>query len=155
MAPLQVFEQSIQIAASSTAVEKCFTDLELMHRWLNPALRCEAVGEWGTQIGAKSRFIIKIPVLQPALYSEVVERKPGLVVWQFNGFFTGRDRWECCPQTNGTLLVNRFEFKIPNPIVQFGFDRFAARWTKEDMLAQLRRLKRVAEETYHRSGING
>ncbi|MDY6940420.1 MAG: SRPBCC family protein [Cyanobacteriota bacterium] len=148
MPQLQVFEQSIQIAASATAVEKCFTDLELMHRWLNPVLQCEPVGEWSTQIGAKSRFIIKIPFLQPTLYSETIERQPGLVVWEFSGFFTGRDRWECFPQTEGTLLVNRFEFKIPNPIVQFGFDRFAARWTKEDMLAQLRRLKRVAEEVY-------
>jgi hypothetical protein len=43
-------------------------------------------------------------------------------------------------------LLNRFEFEVPNPIVNWGFKTFAERWTKEDMQAQLRRLKLVAEE---------
>ncbi|MBD2362249.1 SRPBCC family protein [Anabaena minutissima FACHB-250] len=143
----QVLEQSIQINATSTAVERCFTDLGLMHRWLNPVLRCEPVGEtWSTEIGSKSRFLIQIPLMQPTLNSLVVERQPGLVVWEFQGFFQGCDRWECQPTPQGTLLLNRFEFEIPNPIVSWGFNTFAAKWTKEDMQAQLRRLKRVAEE---------
>lgn len=143
-----VFEQSIQIDASSTIVERCVTELELMHRWLNPALRCEPVGEWNTQIGSRSRFIIKIPVIEPTLKSVVVEREPGLVVWEFDGFFKGRDRWECQPNPQGTKLINCFQFQIPNAIVSWGFDRFAANWTTNDMKAQLKRLKRVAEEVY-------
>ncbi|TVQ20633.1 MAG: SRPBCC family protein [Leptolyngbya sp. DLM2.Bin15] len=144
----QIFEQSIEIQASATAVEQCFTDLELMHRWLNPALRCEPVGDWRTEVGSRSRFLIQIPWLSPALESVVVVREPGLVVWQFEGFFKGRDRWECCPTAGGTLLLNRFEFMIPNTLVRYGFNTFAADWTKGDMRHQLRRLKRVAEETY-------
>lgn len=143
-----VFEQSIQINASSTIVERCVTELELMHRWLNPALRCEPVGEWSTKVGSRSRFIIKIPVIEPTLKSVVVEREPGLVVWEFDGFFKGRDRWECQPNPQGTKLINCFQFQIPNAIVSWGFDRFAANWTKNDMKAQLKRLKRVAEEVY-------
>ncbi|MBF2003555.1 MAG: SRPBCC family protein [Synechococcales cyanobacterium C42_A2020_086] len=146
--PSHVFEQSIQINASATAVEQCFTDLELMHRWLNPALRCEPIGEWSTALGSKSRFVIQVPLLQPMLRSTVVEREPGLVVWQFEGFFKGRDRWECQPNEKGTTLINRFEFDIPNPIVRYGFQTFAFDWTKQDMQTQLRRLKRVAEEVY-------
>lgn len=120
-----------------------------MHRWLNPALRCEPVGgEWSTEIGRQSRFVIQVPLLQPALNSVVVEREPGLIVWQFKGFFEGRDRWECNPELDGTRLVNRFEFTIPNPLVRFGFNQFATQWTQDDMKAQLRRLKRVAEEVY-------
>lgn len=142
----QAFEQSITINATATVVERCITDLELMHRWLNPALRCEPVGEtWNTEIGSQSRFIIQIPLLQPTLNSVVVERQPGLVVWEFQGFFQGRDRWECQPLENGTLLLNRFEFNIPNPLVSWGFNNFAASWTQQDMQAQLRRLKQVAE----------
>lgn len=142
----QTLEQSIQINATATVVERCFTDLELMHRWLNPVLRCEPMDDiWSTEIGSKSRFLIQIPVIQPTLNSVVVERQPGLVVWEFQGFFQGRDRWECQPTLQGTLLINRFEFEIPNPIVSWGFNTFAARWTKQDMEAQLRRLKRVAE----------
>lgn len=144
----QIIEQSIQIDASATVVEQCITELELMHRWLNPALRCEPVGEWSTQPGSRSRFIVQIPLLQPTLKNRVVQREPGLVVWEFEGFFRGRDRWECQPQERGTHLLNRFEFEIPNPVVRWGFNTFAAPWTKQDMKAQLRRLKRVAEALY-------
>lgn len=149
--PKQVFEQSIQISASAVAVEQCFTNLGLMHRWLHPALRCEPIGDWNTAVGSKSRFVIQIPLVRPKLISTVVERQPGLVVWEFQGFFQGRDRWECQPTEQGTTLLNRFEFSIPNRIVQYGFTRFALDWTRQDMQAQLRRLKRVAEEVYQES----
>lgn len=149
MSSYRVFEQSIQIQASAIAVERCLTDLTLMHRWLNPALRCEPVGGvWSTDLGSQSRFVIQIPLLQPTLKSVVVEREPGLIVWGFDGFFHGRDRWECNPELEKTRLVNRFEFNIPNPLIQFGFDTFAATWTQKDMQAQLRRLKQVAESLY-------
>ncbi|MGK7874183.1 MAG: SRPBCC family protein [Xenococcaceae cyanobacterium] len=144
----QVFEQSIQINASATVVELCITDQVLMHRWLNPLLRCEPIGEWSTDIGSRSRFVIQIPLLQPTLKSIVVEREPGLIVWEFEGFFQGRDRWECQPNPKGTQLLNRFEFEIPNPLVSWGFNNFAANWTKNDMKTQLQRLKRVTEEIY-------
>jgi hypothetical protein len=143
----QFFEQSIQINATATVVEHCITDLALMHRWLNPILRCEPVGEkWSTDLGSKSLFIIQIPIIKPTLNTTVVERQPGLVVWGFVGFFKGRDRWECQPTSQGTELINRFEFETSNPLVGWGFKTFAESWTKEDMKAQLRRLKRVAEE---------
>lgn len=142
----QIFEQSIDINASAAVVERCITDRVLMHRWLNPALRCEPVGDWNTDVGGESEFIIDIPLLQPTLHSTVVERQPGLVVWEFTGFFEGCDRWECQPLEQGTQLLNRFEFSVPNPIVEWGFKVFAANMTKADMEAQLRRLKLVAEE---------
>ncbi len=144
--PAQVFEQSVQIATSATLVEHCITDRELMHRWLNPALRCEPLGDtWDTHLGGQSRFVMQVPVMRPTLMSTVVERAPGLIVWEFDGFFAGRDRWECQPNNGGTRLLNRFEFTIPNPLVAFGFQTFAAKWTKRDMEAQLQRLKQVAE----------
>jgi Polyketide cyclase / dehydrase and lipid transport len=146
MAKTRFYEQSIEIKASATAVERSITELDLMHRWLNPSLRCEPLGDrWDTNLGAQSRFILQIPLIKPTLISTVVEREPGLVVWGFEGFFKGRDRWECQPQGSGTLLINRFEFEIPNPLIAFGFDRFAATWTKTDMENQLSRLKAVAE----------
>ena len=148
----QIFEQSIDIDASATIVEKCITDQELMHRWLNPMLRCEPIGEWSTDLNSRSKFIIETPVWQPTLESVVVKREPGLIVWEFDGFFQGRDRWECQPIPDGTFLLNRFEFIIPNPLVGWGFNNFAAYWTKQDMIAQLKRLKRLAENTYLLSG---
>ncbi|MEM8603206.1 MAG: SRPBCC family protein [Cyanobacteria bacterium P01_H01_bin.121] len=142
----RVFEQAVTIQASIAGVERCFTDLNLMHQWLNPALRCEPIGAWQTTVGSQSRFIINIPVLQPTLQSVVVERAPGLVVWQFSGFFEGRDRWQCQTVASGTQLWNRFEFTIPNPVVAIGFDWFAARLTQADMQAQLKRLQHLAEQ---------
>ena len=152
MATHQVFEQSIFITASATIVERCFTDLTLMHRWLNPSLRCDPIGEWQTDVGGRSRFVVQIPLWQPELQSVVLKREPGLVVWGFTGFFRGRDRWECLPSDGGTELINRFEFEIPNPLVSWGFRQFAARWTKSDMEAQLRRIKRLAEALYVEEG---
>ncbi|MGB3534304.1 MAG: SRPBCC family protein [Microcoleaceae cyanobacterium] len=145
MSSRQVFKQSIQIKASSTRVERCLTEQELMHRWLNPALRCDPIGQWNSSLGGKFRFVIQIPLWQPTLKATVIEREPGLIVWGFNGFFKGRDRWECQPNELGTKLLNCFEFEIPNPVIAFGFNQFAATWTKADMEAQLRRLKQVAQ----------
>jgi hypothetical protein len=146
---MTVFEQSIQIKASATLVERCFTELELMQRWLNPALKCEPLGgEWRTEVGSMSKFTIKIPLIEPTLKNMTIVREPGTIVWKFDGFFRGTDRWECIPNDRGTLLLNRFEFTIPNPIVAWGFNRFAKRLTRSDMQAQLRRLKRVAEELH-------
>jgi uncharacterized protein YndB with AHSA1/START domain len=146
--PLEVVEQAITIRASASAVERCLTDRELMHRWLNPALRCDPVGEWGTELGDRSRFVLQVPVVEPALQNVVVEREPGKIVWQFHGFFVGRDSWTCFPEAGGTRLVNRFEFAIPNPLIRWGFNLVAANWMRQDMAAQLRRLKRVAEAVY-------
>jgi hypothetical protein len=153
MAHHQVFEQSILIRASATTVEQCITDHDLMHRWLNPALRCDPIGDWSTELGSRSRFVLQIPVLEPSLESVIVAREPGLVVWSFKGFLQGRDRWECQPDVNGTILLNRFEFEIPNPLIRYGFNLVAADWTKQDMQAQLRRLKRIAEEQYMRLAV--
>ncbi|WP_008312311.1 SRPBCC family protein [Leptolyngbya sp. PCC 6406] len=142
----QVFEQAIDILASASTVERCVTDRDLMHQWLNPALRCEPIGDrWNTNLGGQTRFVIQVPLLRPSLLSTVIERQPGLVVWGFEGFFQGCDRWECIPTAAGTHLLNRFEFKIPNPLVAYGFNTFAAQWTQRDMTAQLKRLKQVAE----------
>ena len=146
---MPVFEQSIQIKASATAVDKCITDLELMQRWLNPILKCEPKGVWQTSVGSKSKFIIQIPVIKPTLNNVVIAREPGLIIWGFDGFFKGSDRWECQPNGRGTVLINQFNFNIPNRLIAWGFDRFAAKWTKADMEAQLRRIKRVAEELHH------
>ncbi|MEM8718964.1 MAG: SRPBCC family protein [Cyanobacteria bacterium P01_G01_bin.39] len=146
-----VFEQSIRIKASSVITEECLTDLKLMHRWLNPLLKCEPIGTWNTTVGSLSRFTIKLPLIQPSLRSVVAQREPGLIVWEFDGFFKGRDRWECQPTPNGTFLLNRFEFTIPNRVVSWGFSTFAMGLTKKDMQAQLKRLKKVAEEVYLKS----
>ena len=120
---MPIFEQSINIKASAIAVDKCITDLELMQRWLNPMLKCEPLGEWRTNVGSKSKFTIQIPVVKPTLRNVVLVREPGLIVWGFDGFFKGKDRWECQPNGRGTILINQFEFNIPNRLVAWEIGR--------------------------------
>jgi hypothetical protein len=144
---MAIFEQSVRIKASLDVVDRCITEQPLMAQWLNPFLRCEAIGPWSVVIGSRFRFLLKVPILSPALDCVVKERNsPGLVEWEFSGFFVGTDRWECFAQEDGTLLVNRFCFEIPNALVQTGFNFFAANLTRQDMLTQLQRLKVVAEK---------
>lgn len=146
MAPSYCFEQTTTIRASMALVEHCATDLNAMAQWLNPRLRCRPFGDnWSTDLGSRSRFSLQLPGWQPSLISTVIARSPNLIVWEFDGFFKGQDRWQWWATGDGTKLVNRFEFTIPNPLVEFGFNHFAAPWTKADMRAQLQRLKTLAE----------
>jgi hypothetical protein len=92
--------------------------------------------------------MIRVPFVNPTLYSQVIARQVGLVVWQFEGFFQGCDRWQCQPEAQGTRLTNSFEFRIDNPLVALGFQVFAAQLTRQDMHSQLQRLKKVAENYY-------
>lgn len=151
---MQTFEQAITIQAPMPIVERCLTERSLMHRWLNPALRCDPIGEWSVELGAQSRFVLNIPFWEPALCNEVIERQPGLIVWRFTGFFQGNDRWECIPLGDTTELLNRFEFEIPNPWVNLGFQIFAAHWTQRDMQAQLQRLQHLAEDLVSATALN-
>ena len=141
------FTQSVDIAAPVDVVDRCIVSEDTMAAWLNPMLKCEAIGTWSTEIGSRFRFTLKIPFLSPHLDCAVQERQAGLVVWSFQGFFTGTDRWECQELDRGTRLLNQFTFEIPNPLVRVGFDLVAARLTQRDMQAQLVRLKSLAEST--------
>ncbi len=141
---MPVFEQSIQIPAPLQLVDRCVTEPDLMQRWLNPLLKCESIGPWSVAAGSRFRFIIGIPWLKPTLDCVVSERRENLVVWCFTGFFEGSDRWECVPETAGTLLINRFTFEIPNPLLAAGFNLTAAALTQRDMQDQLKRLRDVA-----------
>jgi hypothetical protein len=143
---MTIFEQSIWIKAATDVVDRCITEQPLMAQWLNPFLSCESIGPWSVGVGSRFRFRLNVPMLRPALDCVVKERGPGLVEWEFSGFFAGTDRWECFAREDGTLLVNRFCFEIPNALVQIGFNLFAASLTRQDMMAQLQRLKTVAEQ---------
>jgi hypothetical protein len=145
MSTRRVFENCILIHAQVASVDRCLSESALMHRWLNPALRCDPIGPWSTDLGAQSRFVIQVPLWEPSLLSTVVERHTGLITWAFEGFFNGRDQWRYTPCPQGTQLVNRFEFDIPNPLVRAGFNWVAAGWTQRDMKTQLQRLKHTAE----------
>ncbi len=144
---MAIIENDILIEASPAAVERCFTDLERMRRWLHPLLRIEPVpveGPWSTELGGRSRFTLAIPGLEPSLISQVVRREPGRIHWAFEGFFVGEDHWSWVATDVGCQLRNRFEFTIPNRVVAWGYERFGAPLTDRDMAAQLERIRQLA-----------
>lgn len=141
---MPIFEQSIQIPTSPEIVDRCVTEPDLMRRWLNPLLTCEPIGPWSVEEGSRFRFIVQIPWIKPVLDCVVSERDECLVVWSFTGFFEGSDRWQAIPDPEGCLLVNRFAFEIPNPLIATGFNLTASALTQRDMRDQLQRLREVA-----------
>jgi len=141
------FEQTCLIAAPVAVVDRCLTQEALMKQWLNPLLACASVGAWDCEVGGRFRFYLRVPLIQPTLDCRVIERGLGLVVWAFDGFFTGTDRWQAVAVGEETRLLNRFEFAIPNPLVSWGFQGFAA-FTQQDMVQQLGRVRRIAEREY-------
>lgn len=165
--PTFVYTQSVVIEADLAQVDRCLTDPDLMGRWLNPLLRCEAIGSWSDQVGSRFRFRVGIPLWQPSLdcviCSRGIEPDTRWIEWGFEGFFVGSDLWRMMPfqaqdnqdSTNQNRihhqskpvieLVNRFQFGIPHPVVNWGFQVAAAGLTQRDMQAQLQRLKQVAE----------
>jgi Polyketide cyclase / dehydrase and lipid transport len=146
----QVWEQSIQINASAVVTDRCITELDLQQRWRSGS--CESVDKWSVAVGSYSRLIVKMPWFQFSLNRIVVVREPGLIVWNFDGFLTGQDRWECRPRAIGTLVVNRWELQTSKAI-GWGWQRFNRKWTTDEMAAQLMRLKYVAEELHYLSGF--
>lgn len=159
-----VYTQSVVIETDLAQVDRCLTDPDLMRRWLNPLLRCEAIGSWSDQVGGRFRFTVGIPLWQPSLdcviRSRGIEPDTRWIEWGFEGFFVGSDLWRMVPfQTQDSSnqnkanhqpkpaieLVNRFRFGIPNPVVNWGFQMAAAGLTQRDMQAQLQRIKQVAE----------
>ena len=142
--PVPVYEQSVFIAAPIAVVDRCVTERALMQRWLNPLLVCEPIGPWSTEVGGRFPFGLRVPG-NPGLDCRVRDRAPGLVEWEFTGFFTGTDRWQCSAEAAGTRLLNRFAFEIPNPLVALGFRLVAEELTRRDMRAQLGRLGALAE----------
>ncbi len=146
----QIWEQSIQVDASAVVVDRCITELALQQRWRSG--RSEPIDNWSVAVGSYSRWLLPLPWWQLSLGRIVVIREPGLVVWGFDGLITGRDRWECCPSEQGTLVINRWEIQT-NSFIGWGWQRWNRNWINDQMVTQLMRLKYVAEELHYLSGL--
>jgi len=46
----------------------------------------------------------------------VIDRAPGLVVWEFDGFFRGIDRWECHKIDTGINTGINSKFQLATPV---------------------------------------
>jgi Polyketide cyclase / dehydrase and lipid transport len=147
-------QKSIYIKASATVVDRCLTELELIHRWRNGLVTCEALGEWLLSPGSRSRLRLENSLWPIVLRNNLVRREPGLVRWEFQGLLRGFDQWECQPAAAGTQLVNRWQWQAANGWLDWWWRNFGARAIEDDIEAQLMRIKYVAEEIYYRSGFH-
>jgi hypothetical protein len=150
---MERWEKSIQIKASATVVDRCLTELALIQRWRSGLVTCAARGEWSTSLGSPSRLRLENSLWPLTLGQIVVQREPGLIVWEFSGGLRGTDGWECQPATNGTRLVNCWEWRAANGWINWWWRSFGAQAIADDIDAQLMRIKYVAEELYYRSGF--
>jgi hypothetical protein len=142
----RTYERSIQIEATATAVERCFTELDLVSQWLTPMFRCEAIGNWEAAVGNRCHLTIVSRFLRLGTIARVIVREPGSIVWQFEGALRGIDRWECEPNSEGTRLIHSREMTFSNPIFAWLFDRLFLSSTEHQNKVQISRLKAVAEE---------
>lgn len=145
----QSWEQTIQIQASAVLVDRCLSELPLIHRWLGAAW--EPIGTWDLAVGSGSRQLVSVGGWQIKLSRIVLIREPGLVVWGLSGFLTGREYWECQPNEHGTLLIHRWELQFSS-VSGWGWSTWLGQRIQEARSEHLQQLKFLAEELYHHSG---
>jgi Polyketide cyclase / dehydrase and lipid transport len=148
-----LWENAIQINASATLVERCLTELALIQRWRNGLVIMMPIDDWSTVEGSRSRLLLQSSLLPVTLRNRVVHREPGLIVWEFTGWLRGKDCWECLPTDQGTKLVNRWGWQVNNPWLNWWWRYVGSRALKDDIEAQLMRIKYVAEELHYLSGL--
>ena len=145
----QVFENSIEIRASATVVERCITETKSIKIWLGPLLSYEVVEVWGIPAESRAYLTINLPLFRPKLTTNVIWREPGLIIRECAGLLSGWDLWECLPTPEGTLLVNRLKIEISNPLIHWSFLNLAATAIKNGMKKRIKRLKKIAETIYN------
>jgi hypothetical protein len=144
------WERSILIRASATVVDRCLTEWPLIRRWRNGLVTWEA-GDDPLVVGSRGRWHINHSLWPLRLGASLVQREPGLVVWQLSGGLQGLDRWECRPQEAGTQLYHCWDWHTSGGVYRWWpvVGRLAL---EDDSEAQLMRIKYVAEEIYCQSG---
>ncbi|NJN15338.1 MAG: SRPBCC family protein [Oscillochloris sp.] len=140
-------EEFVLVAADMDRVERVMTDHELMQRWMSPAVRFEPLEGWHFEPGAPWRLhLTGLGRLLEARYV-VHERRPGLVLWAFDGFWEGFDAWHWLPHGEGsqTLIQNRIEYRLRVPGLSAIWPATVGPLMGWDARVQMQRLKAVCE----------
>ncbi len=143
-----VQEEFVLVQAGFARVEAVMTERPLMERWMSPAVRFQPVGSWSFAEGARWQLqLTGLGRLVEAAYI-VQERRPGLILWAFDGFWEGFDAWQWMPAPKhaGTLIQNRIEYAIRIPGLAQLWPATIGPLMGWDAQVQMERLREVCEE---------
>ncbi|WP_322487189.1 SRPBCC family protein [Chloroflexus sp.] len=143
-----LLEEFVIVNAPMARVEQVMTDEALSRRWMSPAVQFAPLDGWSFATGARWR--LRLTGVGPLLEAGyiVVERRPGLILWAFDGFWEGFDAWQWLPwqnQTDQTLIHNRIEYRLKIPGLDIIWPLTIAPFMKFDAQVQMKRLKQVCE----------
>ncbi len=143
-----LLEEFVVVNAAMDRVETVMTDETLMKRWMSPAVQFIPLDGWNFATGARWRLqLTGVGTLLEAGYL-VVERRPGLILWAFDGFWEGFDAWQWLPwqgNPDQTLIHNRIEYRLRVPGLDLIWPLTIAPLMKLDAQAQMVRLRQVCE----------
>lgn len=142
-----LLEEFIIVSADMARTEAVMSERSLMERWMSGAVRFEPVDGWRFDQGARWKLTLTgLGRLLEARYV-VHERRPGLILWSFEGFWSGFDAWHWLPQGPGqTLIQNRIEYSLRLPALDLIWPATVGPLMGWDARAQMQRLKHVCEE---------
>ncbi|RMG48376.1 MAG: SRPBCC family protein [Chloroflexi bacterium] len=144
-----LLEEFVVVTAPLDWVERVMTEEALMKRWMSPAVQFTPLDGWQFERGARWR--LRLTGVGPLLEAGyvVVERRPGLVLWAFDGFWEGFDAWQWLPwqeRSDQTLIHNRVEYRLRVPGLDLIWPLTVAPLMKLDAQAQMVRLRQVCEQ---------
>jgi hypothetical protein len=143
-----VQEEFVVVRAGMDRVEAVMTERALMQRWMSPAVQFRPLGEWGFAAGSRWRLqLTGLGRLVEADYI-VYERRPGLILWAFDGFWEGFDAWQWlpAPDRQETLIQNRIEYRILIPGLAQLWPATLGPLMGWDARVQMERLREVCDE---------
>lgn len=148
---MYVMEEFVVVNAPMDSVEEVITSRELMRRWASPSVQFTPKGEWSFEEGSEWTLTLTgLGMLLPAHYV-VYERRPGLILWSYTGFWEGFDAWHWMPNVHRreqTIIQNRLEYRLRVPLLHIVWSAVMVPLMNWDARIQMKRLKGVCE-SYH------
>jgi hypothetical protein len=142
---MNVLEEFVSIQASPADVERYLTDRELLHGWVSPLVSMELLsGEW-MATGSTYRLWMKpLFLLYGATYT-LVERDSAHLRFDFEGIWRGTDLWHWFADGSRTIVQNRLDYVLPNPLIHVLLNGMSMVVAQTDMRAQMVQLRRRIE----------
>jgi hypothetical protein len=144
----QLQEEFVVVRATLAQVEAVMTKRTLMQRWMSPAVQfAPEDGEWSFAEG--SRWQLTLSGLGDLLRADYIvqERRAGLILWAFDGFWQGFDAWHwfTAAAPGQIVIQNRIEYEVRVPGLAALWPLTVGPLMGWDARVQMHRLKEVCE----------
>ncbi|MCU0491892.1 MAG: SRPBCC family protein [Chloroflexaceae bacterium] len=145
---MHLLEEFVVVNASMPTVERVMRERDLMQQWMSPAVQFQPLDGWEFTQG--DRWSLTLTGLGSLLKADYVvhERRDGLILWAFNGFWEGFDAWHWYPNPTDkrqTVIQNRIEYELRIPGLELIWRMAIGPAMGWDAKVQMERLKKVCE----------